>query len=96
MYHSNPTIDITAIITGVIGLLTIITFFVMAFRLKNTMQATASLNKIFRARAIKEGLITIKECPQCHTHNDIFEMDSRPIICSKCDENLSKAFPDLT
>jgi hypothetical protein len=87
MYHNSPPIDYVAIIGGILSLIVLITFFVMAFRLKKIMEYLRSANGIIRARATKEGMFQIS-CTYCDTKNDIVN-DYRPVYCWSCGKDLT-------
>jgi hypothetical protein len=88
MYHNSPPVDYVAIIGGILSLIVLITFFVMAFRLKKIIQYLRSTNGIIRARATKEGMFQVK-CTYCDAMNDIVN-DYRPVLCWSCGKDLKK------
>jgi phage FluMu protein Com len=95
--YNETTINFSAIIGGILSLLLIITFFVIAARLKKIMQSTILTAKILRADAIIKGTVKSVICPDCKTVNNVFDDDPRPVHCKKnnCYRNLSTTFPEL-
>jgi phage FluMu protein Com len=90
-YSSTP--GLITILAGILSLIVIITFFVIAFRIKRIMKYLEPINRIMLSKAKKEGLIEIV-CPSCDRLNYV-PVDERPAYCTKCGNNLTKHLEKL-
>lgn len=92
MYHNTPSIDLATLIAAAIGVIMIITFFIMARRLRRIKDSTDSMNKLFRFKAEQEGILIEVTCHSCSFVNDIIG-DHRPVFCKNCGANIEKDIP---
>jgi hypothetical protein len=87
MYNTSSNIDLYYVIAGILSAILIITFFIMALRLRKIMESVGIMSAIARAVSRKEGILEI-ECPNCERINFIFDKD-KP-VCRKCSQDLTK------
>jgi len=93
MFNHSLSSDLVTILAGILSIILIITFFVIAFRIKRIMKYLEPINRIILSKAKKEGLIEIV-CPSCDRLNYI-PVDERPAFCIKCGNNLTKDLEKL-
>jgi hypothetical protein len=85
MHYSE--ISLTEIISAVVGLIIIITFFIMARRLLLIKRATESQYKIIQHWAIAHGIIKIGECKDCGKQYYVFENEQA--WCRTCGKKVN-------
>jgi hypothetical protein len=88
MYHNSPPTDYVAIIGGIISLIVIITFFVMASRLKSIMESTGYLQKYVRKQALSKEYVRVVKCPTCSDPFELWDNEPDPEFCSSCRERM--------
>jgi phage FluMu protein Com len=93
MYNHSLSPDLITILAGILSVILIITFFVIAFRIKKIMKYLEISNRIILSKAKKEGLLEIT-CPSCDRLNYI-PGDERPAFCIKCGLKLTDSIEKL-
>jgi ribosomal protein S27E len=92
MYNQSSSPDLISILTGILSLIMVITFFVMAFRLKKIMEYLKPMSGIALGEAVKKGMIEVT-CGSCERLNYILD-DQRPVYCTKCGKELKIKVPE--
>jgi ribosomal protein S27E len=97
MYNQSSNIDVVYIVAGFLSLILIITFFVMAFRLKKIMEYLSKMAGIALLKTKRENIIELW-CPDCQNKHFYFTDDSHPIKCAcgnDITEHLDKKIAEL-
>jgi ribosomal protein S27E len=90
MYNNSPSINLATVLAGIVSLILIITFFVMAFRLRKIMEYQSKIAGITRAKAKKEGILEVW-CPECSKISYLYSDNPQPIKCP-CGKDITEEF----
>ncbi len=80
--------DIGTIICGIISLVSLIVFFVMAWNVGKVHSELKDIKLIFMAVAEDKDLVSNLECPNCNKVIKTVQTEGQ-IICPKCNTSLN-------
>jgi hypothetical protein len=90
MYRTPIFEDPIVIISGILSLIVIITFFIIAFRLRIIMQSASFLKEYFVSKGTTEGIVKRKICPREDCRHENIYIEHEPTGCKVC----HVAFPE--
>ncbi len=90
MYNQTSS-DFITILAGILSIILIITFFVIAFRLKKIMEYSAYVKKYTNKQASKSGIIYHVICQNCNKPNEVWQGEPVPFHCYNCHDPLKPA-----